>query len=279
MFKEFLTCAEPRLEYFTIVVHHGGAFVYTPTMKCSGKLVKFFDLCHVEAMSMLEIHDMIKELGYEESMMCFWRTSRGALRADAVRQLINDFNVVNMVATIPRNRYLHMYLVGDGGQAQEEPHIQLASDIEEESGTKHVEETAQGSDVGNRARVHGRNDDDQANSDFHESDYDMEDDDDNNCEVNIDIRIQSDEPGHTTGNNSGNPLVGDIIMFAVDPNSNGSPTNAGTRVAKESDHGSSESFHSVHISDDDSAIMWKKFNSQIDMRNPKLEKWMLFSDR
>ncbi|XVE78276.1 hypothetical protein DITRI_Ditri13aG0131800 [Diplodiscus trichospermus] len=51
-------------DYFTIVVHHDVQFVNTPTIRYTGKKVNYFDLCHVEAMSMVEINDMIAELGY-----------------------------------------------------------------------------------------------------------------------------------------------------------------------------------------------------------------------
>ena len=52
--------SEAKGNYFTIVVHHGGQFVYTPNMNFMGMEVNYFDFCHVDAMSMIEINDMIE---------------------------------------------------------------------------------------------------------------------------------------------------------------------------------------------------------------------------
>ena len=49
-----------RGNYFTTIVHHGGQFVYTLNMKFMGRKVDYFDFCHVDAMSMIEINDMIE---------------------------------------------------------------------------------------------------------------------------------------------------------------------------------------------------------------------------
>ncbi|KAK8663441.1 hypothetical protein V6N13_083260 [Hibiscus sabdariffa] len=51
-------------KYCTIVFHRGGFIVNHPKVMYTGKEVNFFDMCEIETMSMLEIHEMIKELGY-----------------------------------------------------------------------------------------------------------------------------------------------------------------------------------------------------------------------
>ena len=43
--------------------------MYTPKMRYTGRKVKYFDLCHVEAMSMIEFNDMVNKLGFEGLMM------------------------------------------------------------------------------------------------------------------------------------------------------------------------------------------------------------------
>ena len=63
--------SEPNSEYFTTVIHHGGHFVYTPRMRYTSRRVNYFDLCHMEAMSMIEVNDMVNELGFETLMSCF----------------------------------------------------------------------------------------------------------------------------------------------------------------------------------------------------------------
>ena len=55
----------------------------------------YFDLCHVDAMSMIEINDMIQQLMYLGHMTYYWRLFRGIFRADEVRPLKIDFDVVN----------------------------------------------------------------------------------------------------------------------------------------------------------------------------------------
>ncbi|XVF79764.1 hypothetical protein PTKIN_Ptkin15bG0015800 [Pterospermum kingtungense] len=124
-------------------MHHGGRFVYNPTISYSGKRVSYFDLCHVEAMSMLEIWDMQKQLGYDPvGTRVFWRTAGGALRADCIRPLLVDFDVLNMVAVMPRNRYLHVFIVQDEAEdVEHQPPISVADESESEhEEEKHVEE-------------------------------------------------------------------------------------------------------------------------------------------
>ena len=79
-------------------------------MRYTGKRVNYFDFCHVEAMSMIEVNDMVNELGFEGLLSCFWKSSGGALSNDVVRPLKTYFDVVNMVATMSRNHHIHVYL-------------------------------------------------------------------------------------------------------------------------------------------------------------------------
>ncbi|KAL4342229.1 hypothetical protein GQ457_08G017620 [Hibiscus cannabinus] len=85
-------------EYFTIVMHHGGFMVNSPRFQYSGKEVSFFDMCHIDSMSMLEIFDIVEELGYG-----------GKTYTD----------VIAMLACMPRNKQLHVYLEEDVGESIE----------------------------------------------------------------------------------------------------------------------------------------------------------------
>ncbi|KAK8574073.1 hypothetical protein V6N13_097067 [Hibiscus sabdariffa] len=55
-------------EYFTLDMHHGVFMVNSPRFQYSGKEVSFFDMCHIDSMSMLEIFDIVEELGYGEDV-------------------------------------------------------------------------------------------------------------------------------------------------------------------------------------------------------------------
>ena len=67
--------SQPKSEYITIVIHHEGHFVYTPRMRYISRRVNYFDFCHVEAMSMIEVNDMVNELWFEGLLNCFWKSS------------------------------------------------------------------------------------------------------------------------------------------------------------------------------------------------------------
>ncbi|KAL4341237.1 hypothetical protein GQ457_08G035830 [Hibiscus cannabinus] len=54
-------------EYCTIVVHHGGFMVNSPRYKYTEKEIDYFDNCHVDNMSMIEMYDIVDKLGYSGS--------------------------------------------------------------------------------------------------------------------------------------------------------------------------------------------------------------------
>ena len=85
--------SEPNLDYFTTVIHHGGHFVYNPNIRYTDRRVSYFDFFHVDAISMIEVTDMINELRFEGRMRCFRKSSRGALSKDVVMALASDFDV------------------------------------------------------------------------------------------------------------------------------------------------------------------------------------------
>ena len=129
--KWWRVIVKAKSDYFTIVVHHGGKFVYNLNIRYSGRRVFYFDLCHIDAISMIEINDMIQQLGYLGPMTCYWRLSWRALKVDDLRPLRIDFDVVNMIATLPKNHYLHVYLEEDmvrsDNDVHQEPPIEVVT--------------------------------------------------------------------------------------------------------------------------------------------------------
>lgn len=62
--------------------------VYNLNMAYSCKEITYFHLCNRKAMSMLEIWDIIEQVGYEaNSINVFWKTSGLSLKPNGVIQL------------------------------------------------------------------------------------------------------------------------------------------------------------------------------------------------
>ncbi|XP_039039206.1 uncharacterized protein LOC120177009 [Hibiscus syriacus] len=94
-------------EYFTIVMHHGGFMVNSYGFKYTGKEVSFIDTCHVDNMSMLEMYDIVEELGYSGLWHLFWKQSGHKF---TVKPLRTDCDIISMLEDMPRNRHIHLYL-------------------------------------------------------------------------------------------------------------------------------------------------------------------------
>lgn len=109
---------------------------------------------------------------------------------------------------------------------------------------------------------------DSSDSEFHESDYDMVDDDDEAFEINVDMGIERD--------------TGDMNLrnYATSSYEMSSEGKLGVEFGKDLDYENSDSLHSQDESDDlGSMKRWQEFNQEIDIENPKIEKGMIFSDR
>ncbi|KAK8670857.1 hypothetical protein V6N13_037471 [Hibiscus sabdariffa] len=103
-------------EYFAIVMHHGGFMVNSPRFQYSDNEVSFFDMCHIDSMSMLEMYDIIEELGYGGKYKLYWKHPG---RSFNVKHLRTDNDVIAMLACMPRNKQLHVYLEEDVGESNE----------------------------------------------------------------------------------------------------------------------------------------------------------------
>ncbi|KAK8670251.1 hypothetical protein V6N13_105009 [Hibiscus sabdariffa] len=69
-------------QFFTLVVHHGGFMVNSPRLKYTGKKINFFDMCHVDSMSMLEIYDIAEEVGYNGMFNLYWKQPEDDVEED-----------------------------------------------------------------------------------------------------------------------------------------------------------------------------------------------------
>ncbi|KAK8691671.1 hypothetical protein V6N13_075171 [Hibiscus sabdariffa] len=94
-------------QFFTLVVHHGGFMVNSPRLKYTGKKINFFDMCHVDSMSMLEMYDIAEELGYNGMFNMYWKQPGVKL---IVKPLRTDSDVISMLGTMPKHKQLHVYL-------------------------------------------------------------------------------------------------------------------------------------------------------------------------
>ncbi|KAK8659317.1 hypothetical protein V6N13_029523 [Hibiscus sabdariffa] len=97
----------PSSEHCTIVFHHGGFIVNHPKVAYTGKNISFFDMCHMDSMSMLEVDDMVKELGYNRLVEMYWQEPCGVLKLTPVKI---DYDVLSMLGGMPRSKYVHVYL-------------------------------------------------------------------------------------------------------------------------------------------------------------------------
>ena len=70
--------------------------MYTPNIRYTDRRVNYFDFCHVDVMSMIEIIDMINELGFEGTMRCFWKSLGGALINNVVRPLLTQILMLSI---------------------------------------------------------------------------------------------------------------------------------------------------------------------------------------
>ncbi|KAK8672656.1 hypothetical protein V6N13_111021 [Hibiscus sabdariffa] len=72
-----------------------------------GKAVNFFDMCEIDTMSMLEIDDMIKELGFATPYNLYWQKPGGILKVSPMR---TDSGVLAMLGALPRQKCIHVYI-------------------------------------------------------------------------------------------------------------------------------------------------------------------------
>ncbi|KAL4341483.1 hypothetical protein GQ457_08G028060 [Hibiscus cannabinus] len=78
-------------------------------------------------MSMLEVFDMVKELGYNSPQEIYWQSPSGVLN---VNPLKTDSDVLSMLATMPRNKYAHVYLQEIVDEQLPDSNVEIIRDAE-----------------------------------------------------------------------------------------------------------------------------------------------------
>ncbi|KAK8675769.1 hypothetical protein V6N13_033832 [Hibiscus sabdariffa] len=81
--------------------------VNSPRLKYTGKKINFFDMCHVDSMSMLEMYDIAEEVGYNGMFNMYWKQPGVKL---IVKPLRTYSEVISMLGTMPKQKQLHVYL-------------------------------------------------------------------------------------------------------------------------------------------------------------------------
>ncbi|KAL4386600.1 hypothetical protein GQ457_09G006940 [Hibiscus cannabinus] len=226
-------------------------------------------------MSMLDIYDMIKELGYVVPHEIFWQEPGDRLK---VNLLTTDNDVLTMLDSMPRNKYVHVYI-----QEVVEPiaEANLETGIEQNIFTRIDEETEQNipagiddeTDQNIETEIVGETEhnyeigedhysvnveEDSEGSEYVASDSEIEDSDndltdDELCDV--DVEIGKDLPGFTVG----------------------------LTVESEDDECDSKDSDSLHSADDsvadDRRRRYHEFNSEVDLENPQFRKGLVFADQ
>ncbi|XVF47244.1 hypothetical protein PTKIN_Ptkin03bG0093800 [Pterospermum kingtungense] len=205
------------------------------------------------------------------------RTAGGALRADCIKPLLVDFDVLNMVAVMPRNRYLHAFIVLDEAKdAKHQPQISVAdeSESEHEEGVEQEEAFVQvpveeeltidpQQSVQQEEHVEEVVVEDEEpgyKADFVDHEYDLKEeaDSDADIQVNIDFGVDRNMDVNAEQDDVYGALFFHVPVLGVGDEANDD----------ESEYGVADELHRTHGSDEDGDSNWTEFNTQTDMVNP-----------
>ncbi|KAK8639793.1 hypothetical protein V6N13_138162 [Hibiscus sabdariffa] len=260
-------------QYFTIVLHHGRFMVNSPRFHYSGNKETFFDMCHVDNMSMLEMYDIVEELGVFANNTLYWKQPGGSLN---VKHLRIDCDILLILNAMPRNRQLHVFLEEEIVPLK--PHVETTRNesdqlvrTDTDIRTKSVEPVTTETDIRTKAVEHVTTnsdvrtelEDDSEDSDyvvvdstysdsgFEESENDKTDEEGFAHDVNVGINHEMDI------NNLNNDLLGGLPAITLDDE------NVGF-----------DDLHNASDSDSDSEFTkirkprYPEFNSESDSLNP-----------
>ncbi len=103
----------PNDTWFTIQMHHGGYFANLPWKTYMEGLVDHFDACNMDKISMVDIDQMVEELGYSGFMNYYWTLPFHTMSLeDILRELKTDKDVMDMVYTnLPHEHKIVVYIV------------------------------------------------------------------------------------------------------------------------------------------------------------------------
>ncbi|KAK8713724.1 hypothetical protein V6N13_148935 [Hibiscus sabdariffa] len=223
-------------------------------MKFTGKLVDHFDSLDVDTMSMFEVVSMVERLGFVVTVNVFWQFSDNPLE---VKKLISDGDVLDMVRNVPRDYYLHIYIVeveaesrieSDSNLEDEDCDVEPETRLESDSNSKEVEpETIIKSDSNSKDEEYEVEDESSTNqSKFSDSENELTSSEDEIFNVNV--GLGSDE----------------------------------VEVESENESRQSDSLHSVDDSDLEGGIKkarFPKFNRNSNLSNPRLKTSLIFANK
>ncbi|RXH86773.1 hypothetical protein DVH24_022046 [Malus domestica] len=94
-------------ELFTIKMYHSGQL--SEDFYVGGK-VDFFDYCDKDFMSLLEVDDMVEELGYENVFMSYQYRIPGMEIRNGMKPLMTHSDVINMCKFVPNHTLIDVYI-------------------------------------------------------------------------------------------------------------------------------------------------------------------------
>ncbi|KAL4362749.1 hypothetical protein GQ457_04G007640 [Hibiscus cannabinus] len=241
-------------------------------------------MCHIDSMSMLEVYDMVKELGYNSPQEIYWQSPGGVL---SVNPLKTDSDVLSMLATMPRNKYAHVYLQEIVDELLPDSNAEIIRDAEisEHVETVRNEETVRNvktelpidaetvrnveTELPIDAETVRNTESEQSESEDEDTDY---------------VGSESEQSASPFEDND-NDLVDDDLVCDVQVGVGRDIPGFRTCSSEDSDEGvnseaETESLHSACDSETEvERNRFPEFNSVVDIENPKFKKGLLFSDQ
>ncbi|KAK8616093.1 hypothetical protein V6N13_017657 [Hibiscus sabdariffa] len=195
-------------------------------------------------MSILELDDMVKELGYTTPHNMYWKQPWGMLK---ITPLKTEIDVLSMLGCLPRNKYVHVYI-------EENVRQNDATENNSEPAWIDEDETFWFDDV-DIIDSASDNQDSDYDSLLEDSDNDLADGDDEVC--NVVVAVSRDIFGFSAGTRNDNE-----------------------ENESETESNGSNSLHSASDSETDcKKARWPEFNSETDLANPRFRKGLIFSDQ
>ncbi|KAK8696362.1 hypothetical protein V6N13_001498 [Hibiscus sabdariffa] len=191
---------------------------------------------------------MVERLGFVVTVNVFWQLSDNPLE---VKKLISDGDVLEMVRNVPRDHYLHIYIVEvepDSNLEDEDCDVEPETRIESDSNSKEVEP---------ETRI--------------ESDSNSEDE-----EYEVEDESSTDQSKFSDSENELASSEDEIFNVNVGLGSDE------VEVESENESGQSDSLHSVDDSDSEGGIKKARFPEFIrnsDLSNPRLKAGMIFASK
>ncbi|KAL4333847.1 hypothetical protein GQ457_07G010930 [Hibiscus cannabinus] len=153
-------------------------------------------------MSILELDDMVKELGYTTPHNMYWKQPWGMLK---ITPLKTEFDMLSMLGCLPRNKYVHVYIEENVRQKDAPKNNSEPAWIDEDEtiwGDECVRNYGNASDDEELEYIASDNQDSNFDSLLEDSDNDLVDGDDEVC--NVVVAVSRDILGFSAGTRNGN---------------------------------------------------------------------------